>query len=711
MTKQRSINRLKESLFPALLLVFSFFGYGPAELWLTNRGSEEMWFSYFDILLPLILLAGAAFIFIMVLLQILPEKIYRASLAVVTAVGILFFIQGVFLPNSYGALNGEPVDWSQYTVRSVYNTAIWLIIMISAVVWAIKNWKAFRGVAMFTTILVLVIQGFSLVAIGITSNGKTNQTTDIENKFLTTDKEYTVSSENNVIVFILDAFDSELMCDLLEKYPDEFRDKFADFTFYHNTSGGATRTKYAIPCILTARTNDTGDTYAVYLKDSFQTSPLFQELRTGKYDSGIYTDGAYVDRSQSDAISNLSSSERIRPTSRKGLTFSLLKMTAFKYMPHVLKPYFWMYSFELSQWKGGAGGKNAYRTNDIAFYNDLKNNGISVVESKPCFRFFHLQGPHGPITMDENIQPVSSAEGSKEMQGLGSLRIVAEYLQQLKQYDIYDNATVFIMADHGDSTYGKADHEQNPLFMVKTIEKKEFSVSDAKLSFFSVSRMLADALKGKLNMDDYYWKDEKRLFYVGSESNNTYTIYEYASEGDAYDAESWYATGNDYKFIGVPDFKYIVGTKLYSGVEGGTTACQYFVKGFTQSESTFVWTSGTELEMRFDIEEAKQNLSLAFDYCDVGNKYQRCYVYAADNLIGSHIAQKPETQRYIIPKEDVVDGVLNIKIYLPDAYCPFEHGTGEDKRKLGLAFQTVTLNWTDIPFDLESQMQVELPEE
>lgn len=707
MTKQRCLTRLKRSILPVFCLVFTMLGYGPTELYLSNRGSEEFWFSFNEILMPFTVLIVVSLIVILGLLMVLPTKGYHAAMAVIVAVSALLLLQVLFLPNDYGSLNGAVIDWSQYTGRLVYNTTIWIVVIAGAIFWAFRNWQSFRKVMQFTAVILLVLQAATLVTAGITHTEE-NKETATEEVYLTTEGLYTVSSERNTIVFILDAFDSQLMCDLLEENNDELTSSFVDFTFYHNTSGGATRTKYAIPFILTGKTNDTGGTYVEYIKESFQKSPLFRELRTGKYNTGFYTEYGYVDRTQTEAIDNLSSGGKMKATSQWGLSKDILKMTAFKYMPHVLKPVFWMYSFELAQWRGGSGEESSapYRLNDIQFYQTIKNNGLIIAGERPAFRFIHLSGAHGPFVMDENMQRISHEEGSEKKQGLGALRIVAEYVRQLKEMDLYNKADIFILADHGDEGYVQPNYEQNPLFMVKKAgEEKSFSVSEIKLSYHDLSSMLVSALHNDLNIETQYETQGTRYFYSGAEGNNSYRIIEFASEGNAYDADDWYLTGHDYVNL-KSDIVYSLGTKLFFGENGGATVKKHFVEGFTYLESDYVWSDGKEAELQFEIGDINQNLLLDFDYSAVFNQYQRFYLYAGEQQIASFVARERGGCQYIIPKEAVKDGILDLRIYLPDAESPLEAGTGVDERVLGIAFRTITINLTDQQFEPEKQLTI-----
>ena len=544
--QRKYFTRLKQSILPVICLTVTLFWYGPGELYLSNRGSEEFWFSFSELILPLAVMTVSAVAALLMILMLLPEKGYHAGVALITGIGVLMLAQGLILPNGYGSLNGAAIDWGQYTGRMIYNTAIWAALTASAVFWAVRKREGFLLAARFAVCILLAVEAAILAALGLAQRPDVREETS-GYVYLTTENEFTVSDKGNTIVFILDAFDSQLMCDLLDEYPEEIRTSFEDFTFFHNTSGGATRTKYAIPYILSGRTNDSGSSYSDYLRDSFESSPLIRELRTGRYDTGFYTEYAYVDRKQTEAMDNLSVGGELKATSQWGLTGSLMKMTAFKYAPHILKPVFWMYSMELIRWRSGIVGQRAYRLDDTEFYRELQENGLTLEQEEPAFRFYHLEGAHSPYTMNENIQRISQEEGTIGKQALGALRIVSAYIQRLKQLKAYDCTTVFVMADHGNREYVPNTCEQNPLMMVKTAEEhKPFSVSETRLSFRDLPLMLTDALRNALDVEGKYTAEGTRYFYIGITTNKTDTITEYASEGEAYDTTGYQATGNVY---------------------------------------------------------------------------------------------------------------------------------------------------------------------
>ena len=218
--------------------------------------------------------------------------------------------------------------------------------------------------------------------------------------------------------------------------------------------------------------------------------------------------------------------------------------------------------------------------------------------------------------------------------------------------------------------------------------------------------MMTDALHGGLSMEKYQ-RDNTRYYYVVNENNNSYTLTTYATEGDAYDTESWYKAGE--QTYENTDYSYKPGTQLFFGENGKATAMRYSTNGFAQASTSFVFIDGKECDMRFDTGPVQKNLLLTFDYVnsfkDIGS--QRCYVSVNDHLIGSFLAEKPEEKKMVIPKEYIADdGRVNIHFFVPDAKSPYEIGTGVDRRTLSLALHAITIDLTDEAYVPEKQTEI-----
>ena len=100
--------------------------------------------------------------------------------------------------------------------------------------------------------------------------------------------------------------------------------------------------------------------------------------------------------------------------------------------------------------------------------------------SKGSYRFYHMYGAHNPYHMSEDCVWVNK-DGDMMSQSKGSMKIVFEYVEQLKSLgggDMYENATIIITADHGQNyTYDSNragilpyigfDYTSSPILLVK----------------------------------------------------------------------------------------------------------------------------------------------------------------------------------------------------------------------------------------------------
>jgi len=118
-----------------------------------------------------------------------------------------------------------------------------------------------------------------------------------------------------------------------------------------------------------------------------------------------------------------------------------------------------------------------YTFDDFAFYQRLRTTRLSTQNNYNMYVMYHLTGSHqGSLLIDENVNRMSDVPQYR--QAAGALRIVAEYLSQMRNLGIYDNSNIIIMTDHG---YGL---EPNAAFMMKRAHDRHWTmpVSNAPIS-------------------------------------------------------------------------------------------------------------------------------------------------------------------------------------------------------------------------------------
>ena len=676
MKKRLSIHHL----LPGLSLVFTLFVFAPLDQYLSN--ADEFWFSPGDIAKWLILSGVAAFAVITLLAALLPTKASIAFRAAVYACSFMAYLQGNLLVIDYGTLNGQEIDWSAYTTQYVLHGLLWAAVIALFIVLMFRFRKKFRRIAEIAACILLVTQVISL-GVFLIRNSAPKEEPD---RYLTVKDEFSLSPEGNTLVFILDSFDAHLMGELLDKYPEETSGRFEDFTWYRDTIGGATRTKYAIPFILTGGTNKEEQDYAAYLRKSFASSPLIAELATGKYDSGIYTVSNYVDRSRSDAFGNIASGKP-EITSEYGLTMQFMRLVAYRYLPSVFSRYFWMYTGDFEQYKSGAG-EAAYSLNDEVFADRVRQGEIEASAGKPAFRFYHLKGPHAPYLYDENFERVPAEETNEEKQALGSLKIVSDYLYEMQDCGLYDQTTVIIMADHGLRPH--SEEEQTPLLLVKFARKSHpFEISDTPLSYTAMPEILTAALQGKLESLEPWRTEDIRYYYTQEEEDTVSNITEFTVNGPALTTAP-VATGNVYHENTLrKDRKYRPGTVIR--FDERDTARSYLVSGFSKNEGYFTWTQGNDAELLFELPEVPGALTLTLEHGVYGGK-QQVEVWVNGRRIADYTATETQAYTVEIPAGTVTGKELSLRLHLPDAVSPAEiHPDEPDTRKLALSVTSLVI--------------------
>ena len=668
------------TLLPGLSLAFTLFIFAPADLYISS--AEEFWFTPLHLVRWLLIFALSAFAVITLLAVFLPPKLSVAFRAAVYACSFLAWLQGNLLVLDYGALNGESIDWSAYTIQYLLDVLFWLAVISLFIFLMFRLRKKFRTFLEVAACVLLITQAISMSVFLVRNSRQEVKTGD---RYLSCAEEFTVSSESNTVVFVLDTFDTHLFGNLRQEYQELIDGSFEDFTWYPDTVGGATRTKYAIPFILTGTTNREEQSYMKYLSESFKTSPLIRELAGGGYDSGFYTVSHYLDMTRNDAIGNDVSGIPV-PSSKRQLTQQFLKLVAFRYAPSLFSRYFWFYTGDFEYWKGSDGTDAAYQLYDPGFYQKLTEEGLSVTASKPAFRFYHLNSVHEPYNMDENSL-FSAVRTDETKQALGSLNIVTQYIAQLKSLSLYDRTTVFILADHGYGRYSNA--EQTPLLLVKTSAAHHpFEVSDLPLSYASLPEIMTSALRGTLTSLDAYRASSPRFFYSKTEEDGVTNITEYSVDGPAATTPAE-KTGVIYHEDTLHRSRnYTPGTVLY--FDERDTARGFLVSGFSANEGVHTWTCANDAEMLFILPEAPGRLKLELNHSTY-NGEQPVEVWINDRLVDTYTASGATKHTSLIPAGTVNGTELRLRLHLPDACSPDSLGRSIDKRLLALSMQSLVI--------------------
>lgn len=443
-----------------LLPVVSYFLLGPLEIYFGNQ--KDFAFKYSDFFWLFLLLSVSVLMLGSLIIALLPEKVNRILSALILGIGVASYVQNMFMNIKLSEVNGAPMDWTSLGNFPTINGIIYCGIVVVIVVLSLMLEKYWNAISMGSAAFLSAVQLVAVISLLVTAPAKTSDTTDLQESG---EKQFKVASESNIIVFILDTFGNTQIEQIQEIYPDAL-DGLKDFTYYNNADCHYYVTFPSMTHMLTGLEFDFDMSAPKWLQKAW-TSPkantFFETIRDVGYERNLYsleTGYVYGD------MSNLEGKfDNILPMKQIVHKWQLLKkmgkLSIYRYVPYFVKPYFEVVTKDFSTVTDIEEGRSVVDDNG-EFYQVLVNEGLSVDEKmEKAFIIQHLFGVHKPYTINADAQIVE--ESTMTETGMGLITIVNEYLQQLKELNVYDKSTIIITADHG-AWYGG---DTQPIYFIK----------------------------------------------------------------------------------------------------------------------------------------------------------------------------------------------------------------------------------------------------
>lgn len=541
----------KQKILPGILislaLSFILFIYAPVELYCSNL--DEFWFG-FGVLIRLALGMFAVSMILMtaiyVILLMIHPVVYRLGLAAGLILLICTYVQGNFLITNLPPLDGSTINWNDYLLLRKETLLLWAVvavIIIALLIFLKQQW--FENVLMFISgcmTLMLLVTGISVVISAPSGKG----TTDL---YVTEKNEYTMSQDENFVILVLDTLDSREFSALLEEHP-EYREIFADFTYYENMTAAYSCTKRAIPFLLGGDWYENDGDFTEYMNDVYKNSPLFEELKKRGYLLDLYETDLYTQ--DEDALADFDNiiHADYSVNSWIGLAKQELKLIGFRYAPFDLK------RFCVTK-KAGFDEEIRvdceYRNCDDEngrFKEDLENNEFTADNTEKCFKFIHLEGAHAPFVYDKDCNYIDVQDGTYRQNVEASLTLAAMYIDALKKSGAYDNTALIVMADHGYNGDSSNEYEfmrQAAMFLVKGRNENHdtMQISQAPVSYVDLPDAYVRLLDGQQSDEIFDWKEgdtrERRFLYYKFLQEDT--MMEYLQKGYAQDMTTMVPTG------------------------------------------------------------------------------------------------------------------------------------------------------------------------
>ena len=542
-------------LIPGVILsaAFSYMiaFYAPLEIYMNNKA--EFWFD-FGILMPqmlqLSLLLFCAGVVVFIASYLIFDKLYHVLLAAGGIVYLCTYIQGNYLVGHMPPSDGTDIIWHDY-VKDMMVSAVLLVIVTIVISLLIRffDMPGYRKISVFMCVAITLMLTVSLISI----NAKTDGTEPKAQSFVLTDEDiFKMSTDNSFVILILDAMDAQVGEELIEEYPD-YQKAFKDFTYYPDTIAAYPYTSRSIPFILTGKWYENKEVFEDFVTEAMDESPLIKELDEKQYT--MYGYSPYI-ISNNDTLFKFSNIKQIdkKLSSPKRFKALELKLALYKYMPYYLKK---LFHFEISDFAEvqyipdvGADQYAYYNSN---FKHLLKNAKIETADGN-MFKFIHIEGGHVPFNFNKDLKKIDSKTGDYTDKASAALTLAENYLNLLKDADVYDNSTIIIMSDHGFyAPKQDGTNRHNPLLMIKSAESKKeaMTVNNAPLSYDDLQDVYHRLLNGSDSDDitDYKEGDKRTRRFIAyfpfTDTDHMKEI-EYYGKASEYDNKKY--TGNEYVF-------------------------------------------------------------------------------------------------------------------------------------------------------------------
>lgn len=637
----------------------------PLDIYLKNH--KELLFSLRDFF-PYLLFAGIAFAALLSAISWLCRGRGRTIfLCLLFGMLLGIFAQSYLNHIQYGLLDGKAIDWSAFRVVARWNTVGWLMgIAIPALLFYKFGERIVYGIAKYTAIVLILVQVLSLGQIAAEQNWshKIHAT-------LTTEKMFELSANDNIVIFILDAFDTEIFQRIRREHPERLSE-FTGFTYYPDAASMFGATHWSVPQMLTGEVYLHDTQYEDFIDKAWKKTKFFDDLHNHGYNRQyLYTWDTLV--SANAKFDNLVTDDF---TISHDSLYAYCKMVLFRCLPHMAKKYFLVATEDL-QHRNCVNNVHAYSWNDKEFYDQLVQEGIHLQHNANSLHWYHLRGAHPPAVIDANvnsIEPNRTLEGQYQ-QAQGACKIVSEFVKQLKERGIYDRTLFLVLADHGypPNTIGRA-----PLVMVKyPKESGGLKVSDNSISYANLHETILSQIGENAPISRESFSEIsllKRIFYlIENPSMVEYSnLHEYEIVGKATDAPSWHKirnvepnhrslrSGGEYVKGSIIDFSKGGNASRYRG-EGWLDAGALFrFFGENMPASAYrggTWTVGTEAVLSFSFSSSvSEDMTLLFlgaPYLSTDIPERHLQIFANGILVDTILLNSKDVKQYktSIPRE------------------------------------------------------------
>ncbi len=468
-------------------MLFILFVFIPCDSYVNN-------FSDFNFPLTafIFILLGRFFLYLLpfaYLGAVLKEKQQDVLFNILCGLILCLYAQFMFMNQNLGLVMGEEVKWEEHLDYGLITLVVWIVLLALPFVLSKLLKKLWKGISLAVPGFIGIIQLVTLVILLVSSE---NNLFAYRNESMDYREQFTVSSKKNIVTFIFDAADNKYFKTLLETRPEVF-DGLEDFTLYTNTCSVHDYTLASISQMLTGTESIPMYDTQGWLREAWtsqKAEDFYSRLHKADYtvNGFMYTD-APVDLLEG-KYDNASSAKKEIAANREAIADSIMRISEYRCMPYLLKRFFSIQNVDFKSFV--TISDNEYYYTDAAYKEHLTLTRSDSDDN--YFIFEHLLGPHPPC--DDYIEET-----------VNCLNIVKEYIRQLKEMGLYDDAFIIVTADHGRHTSNFTEAAATPIYMVKEAGK-----THEKMEITNAPQYHADFLATYLYAAGLYTESDREIY-------------------------------------------------------------------------------------------------------------------------------------------------------------------------------------------------------
>ncbi len=385
------------------------------------------------------------------------------ALSTLVMLALAAWLQANLLVQDYGVLDGGAINWRDYTWHGVFELVVWFSAMLVA--WRFSAAIAANAVTLCVALLAVQAAGLTFTVRQAPQPPSHHFYTALD------DEQFTYSEDSNIIVVVLDAFQSDVLGEIISNEP-AYRQDFQGFTWFRDTLAGYAKTYPSIPLMLSGQWYENTEPMLSFMRRAYLDGSVPQRLLAQGWDVGLHPlfprTFHFDERVASNFVRDRSESDRMAAFGE------FVDVGLFRVIPHFLKPR-WLndHEWRARRWvtqlplgddsAGPAAGNNLPRNlprsdhphDSMRWLEDMEALS-SVGASAPTFRFYHLFVPHAPFLLNEalEMENMSIDREGFYRHSVASLNLMRRFLDQLRALNVYNNSFIAIVSEHGGGEYG-----------------------------------------------------------------------------------------------------------------------------------------------------------------------------------------------------------------------------------------------------------------